>query len=469
MRRMKMRVYNTLTRRTEELAPLEPGHVKLYTCGPTVYDYAHIGNFRTYVWEDLLRRSLKLLGFRVTQVMNITDIEDKIIQKMAAEGLSLEEATEPYVEAFFEDLDTLSIERAERYPRATDHIPEMIALASRLRERGLTYTSQGSLYYRIEAFGEYGRLSNLENREIVSGARVDSDEYDKEDARDFVLWKARRPAEPSWESPFGEGRPGWHLECSAMAMKYLGESFDVHTGGVDNIFPHHENEIAQSEGATGETFVRYWLHAAHLMVDGQKMAKSKGNFYTLRNLTERDHAPRAIRLLLLSTHYRTPLNFTFEALAQSTSQIQRLDDLRARLSREPAEEGANDDFDRKVDDECAAFAAGLAQDLNISSAVGAVFRVVREAHAAMDRGELPEASRDKLRQGLGQFDRVLGVIEADAGGDGGDAEIDALILQREQHRQTRNFAEADRIRDDLLERGILLEDTPQGTVWKRKL
>jgi cysteinyl-tRNA synthetase len=468
MRRMKMHVYNTLTRQTEELEPIEPGHVKLYTCGPTVYDYAHIGNFRAYAWEDLLRRTIKLLGFRVTQVMNITDIEDKIIHKMAAEGLSLEQATEPYIEAFFEDLDTLSIEQAERYPRATDHIPEMIALAGRLKERGLTYTSQGSLYYRIEGFREYGRLSKLENRELVSGARVDSDEYDKEDARDFVLWKARRPDEPWWESPFGEGRPGWHLECSAMSMKYLGESFDVHTGGLDNIFPHHENEIAQSEGATGRPFVRYWLHAAHLMVDGQKMAKSKGNFYTLRDLIERGHAPRAIRLLLLSTHYRTPLNFTFDGMSHSTSQIQRLDDLQARLGREPAGEGVDDAFDRKVDDECAAFADGLAQDLNVSTALGAVFRLVREAHAAMDRGELPDGSRSKLRQGLDQFDRVLGVFAGGARGDG-DAGIDSLILQREECRKTRDFAEADRIRDELLDRGILLEDTPQGTVWKRKL
>jgi cysteinyl-tRNA synthetase len=299
-----MRVFNTLTRRIEELEPLEPEHVRVYTCGPTVYDFAHIGNFRTYVWEDLLRRTLRYMGFRVTQVMNITDIEDKIIAKAIAGNTTIEAVTAPFIEAFFEDLDTLGLERAEHYPRATGHIPEMIAIAKALEARGHTYTSQGSLYFRIDSFDGYGKLSDLARREIRVGARVDSDEYDKDDARDFVLWKARRDGEPEWDSPYGAGRPGWHLECSAMSMKYLGESFDLHTGGVDNIFPHHENEIAQSEGATGRPFVKYWMHAAHLMVDGEKMAKSKGNFHTLRDLVGRGYDPRALRYLLLMTHYR---------------------------------------------------------------------------------------------------------------------------------------------------------------------
>jgi cysteinyl-tRNA synthetase len=462
-----MQIYNTLTRRLEELVPLEPGHVRLYTCGPTVYDHAHIGNFRAYVWEDLLRRSLELAGFRVTQVMNITDIEDKIIKKMIAEGLTLEQATQPYIDAFFDGLDTLRIKRAEHYPRATEHIEEMLRLASSLRDRGLTYESQGSLYFKIDKFENYGRLSNLQNREVLSGARVDSDEYEKDDARDFVLWKAQRPGEVSWPGPFGAGRPGWHLECSAMAMKYLGDSFDLHTGGVDNIFPHHENEIAQSEAATGKPFVRYWMHVAHLMVDGEKMAKSKGNFYTLRDLLDRGHDPRAIRLLLLGTYYRSPLNFTQEALAKATSEVRRLDDTAARIEREPANgTGNNPAFDAVLAAEIAEFKRALAADLNISSALGAVFRTVRETHQAMDKGELPQASRERLSEAMKLFHSVLALKpEARVG----DEAVDALIEQRNRARQAKDFAESDRIRDELAARGILLEDTPQGTVWKRKL
>ena len=463
-----MRIYNTLTRKLEQLEPLEPGHVRLYTCGPTVYDYAHIGNFRAYIWEDLLRRSLVLDGFRVTQVMNITDIEDKIINKMASEGLTLEQATRPYIDAFFDDIDTLRIQRAEHYPRATEHIADMVAIAKALEQRGLTYESHGSLYFKIDAFSGYGRLSNLENREVLSGARIDSDEYGKDDARDFVLWKGRREGEPSWPSPFGEGRPGWHLECSAMAMKYLGESFDLHTGGVDNIFPHHENEIAQSEGATGKRFVRYWMHAAHLMVDGEKMAKSKGNFYTLRDVLERGHEPRAIRLLLLGTHYRSPLNFTFEALAKATSEVQRLEDMAARLDREPAREEGNDElFDARIDEELAEFKRALAADLNVSTAFSAVFRSVREAHQALNRGELPADSRARLATAMGVFHSVLDLAPGEDAGL--DLEVETLIARRNDARKAKDFTASDRIRDELAARGILLEDTPQGTVWKRKL
>jgi len=462
-----MRIHNTMTRRLEELEPLEPGHVRFYTCGPTVYDFAHIGNFRTYIWEDLLRRALKLVGFKVTQVMNITDVEDKIIGRSIAEGKSLGEVTRPYVEAFFDDLDTLRIERAEHYPRATEHIPEMIDIARRLEERGMTYRSQGSLYFRIESFKNYGRLSNLQQREILSGARVDNDEYEKEDARDFVLWKAQRPGEPAWDSPFGAGRPGWHLECSAMSMKYLGESFDLHTGGVDNIFPHHENEIAQSEGATERPFVRYWMHAAHLLVDGEKMAKSKGNFYKLRELLDQGHEPRAIRLLLLATHYRVPLNFTFDGLAQTKAEIQRLDDFVARLDREPAEGGRNGEFDARVVEELRDFESCLSDDLDVSGALGALFRLVRAAHVALDRGELPRDSRDDLRANLQRFDMVLGLLERPEVEP--DQAVDDAIRRREEARASRDWAEADRIRDELAAAGVVLEDTPQGTVWKRRI
>ena len=462
-----MRIYNTLSRTVELLDPLEPGHVRLYTCGPTVYDFAHIGNFRTYVWEDLLRRSLKYEGFRVTQVMNITDIEDKIITRMQEQKKTLEEVTAPYIAAFFEDLDALNIERAERYPRATEHIAEMIELARRLRDHGLTYESQGSLYYRIDAFENYGRLSRLDTRQIIGGARVDSDEYAKEDARDFVLWKGERPGEPAWDSPFGRGRPGWHLECSAMSMKYLGESFDLHTGGVDNIFPHHENEMAQSEAATGKPFVRYWMHGAHLMVDGEKMAKSKGNFYTLRELLARGHEPRSLRLNLLATHYRSLLNFTFEGLRQSTSEVQRLDDLASRLEREPAQAGSDEAFDRRAERAADEFGAALADDLNVSEALGALFRLVRDAHVAMNKDELPAASRRVLAAVLDRIDEVLGVMDRPEVAL--DSEIEELIEQRIQARKSKDFAQADRIRDELAARGIILEDTPQGTVWKRQL
>jgi cysteinyl-tRNA synthetase len=468
MRAPLMRIYDTLTRQQQEFQPLEAGHARMYTCGPTVYDFAHIGNFRTYVWEDLLRRTLKLHGFRVTQVMNITDIEDKIIAKMSAEGKSLEDVTGPNIEAFYEDLDTLHIERAEHYPRATEHLSEMIELTRQLQERGLTYASKGSLYFRIDAFAEYGRLSSLDKREIVSGARVDSDEYEKDDARDFALWKGTSPGEPCWESPFGPGRPGWHLECSAMAMKYLGQSFDLHTGGVDNIFPHHENEIAQSEAATGKPFVKYWMHAAHLLVDSQKMSKSKGNFYTLRDLTERGYEPRALRLLLLATHYRSPLNFTLPGLAQSTCELQRLDDLTARLEREGGQgPGNNEAFDGRVDEEAAEFQRWLGDDLNISCALGALFRLVRETHVALDKQELPEGSLARLQAALQRLDRVLGLLERPALVV--DDEIEELIRKRKAARDSRDFAEADRIRDELSERGILLEDSPGGTIWKRRL
>jgi cysteinyl-tRNA synthetase len=462
-----MRLHDTRTRALVPLAPLDPGHVRLYTCGPTVYDFAHIGNFRTYVWEDLLRRTLKLLGFRVTQVMNITDIEDKIIARAMAAGTTLEAVTGPFIQAFFEDLDVLRIERAEHYPRATEHVPEMIAIAQRLQAAGLTYVSQGSLYFRIAAFPAYGALSHLDRREIKVGARVDSDEYEKDDARDFVLWKGHRPGEPSWDSPWGPGRPGWHLECSAMSMKYLGETFDLHTGGVDNIFPHHENEIAQSEGATGRPFVSTWVHAAHLMVDGEKMAKSKGNFYTLRDLQARGHDPRALRLLLLSTHYRSPLNFTFEGLARATGDLERLDDLTARLEREPVATGTNPEVDARVAGAESEFHAGLADDLNVSVALAALFRLVRETHAALDRKELPAGSKARVKEALAGMDAVLAVLERPPASL--DERVAALIEERTAARACRDFARADGIRDELLGMGIVLEDTPQGVHWKKRI
>jgi len=462
-----MRLHDTRARALVTLSPIEPGPVRLYTCGPTVYDFAHIGNFRTYVWEDLLRRTLKLLGLRVTQVMNITDIEDKIIARAMAAGTSIEEVTAPFIRAFFEDLDVLRIERAEVYPRATEHVPEMIEVARRLEAARLTYVSQGSLYFRIGSFPAYGSLSHLDRREIKVGARVDSDEYEKDDARDFVLWKGHRPGEPSWDSPWGPGRPGWHLECSAMSMKYLGETFDLHTGGVDNIFPHHENEIAQSEGATGQPFVRTWVHAAHLLVENEKMAKSKGNFYTLRDLQARGHDPRALRLLLLSTHYRSPLNFTFEALSRAASDLQRLDDLNARLDREPPQPGEHPQAEARAAAALDEFRAGLADDLNVSVALAALYRLVRETHAALDRKELPDRGRVAVREALAAMDTVLAVLERPQ--ESLDVKVAALIEERAQARKARDFARSDRIRDELSAMGIVLEDTPQGVHWKRRV
>ncbi len=459
-----IRLYNTLTRRVEPLRPLVDGEVRLYTCGPTVYDFAHIGNFRTYVWEDLLRRVLKHRGLRVVQVMNITDVDDKTIRGAAEAGVSLDDHTKVYIDAFFEDLDTLGIERAEVYPRATRHIPEMVDLCRRLRERGHTYESQGSLYFRIATFPAYGALAHLDASGILPGARVESDEYEKQDARDFVLWKARKATEPSWTTDIGEGRPGWHVECSAMSMKYLGDSFDVHTGGVDNVFPHHENEIAQSEAATGRPFVRHWLHCEHLIVDGEKMSKSRGNFHTLRDLIGRGLDPRSIRYFLLSAHYRKQLNFTVEGVAQASAALTRLDDFEDRVAREPA--GRED----------AGLAAALARaqgrfddalddDLNTAEALAAAFDLLREANAAFDRGGGAASQREQVGGFLAAFRNVFGIRRSTLSL---SAEVEREIQHREEARRRRDFAQADRIRERLHDRGIVLEDTAQGVRWKRR-
>jgi cysteinyl-tRNA synthetase len=464
-----LRFHNTLRGRVEEFHPLAPPKVGLYTCGPTVYDFAHIGNFRAYVWEDLLRRTLERRGFRVHHVMNLTDVEDKIIRNSRDAGLSLDEYTEPFIRAFFEDLDALGCRRAHEYPRATRHIDEMVALVERLREKGLTYDRDGSIYFRIDGFPSYGRLSGVDTEGIRPGERVDADEYEKDDVRDFVLWKggAREEGEASWETRLGSGRPGWHLECSAMSMKYLGESFDIHTGGVDNIFPHHENEIAQSEGATGVPFVRYWLHCAHLIVEGKKMSKSEGNFYTLRNLLEKGYAARPIRYLLLSAHYRKQLNFTLEGIDQAGAALERLDDFRERVEREPLAAGSSEEWSRRTAAAETAMDEALDDDLNAAEALGILFDLIRQVNAAFDRGgEIREDDRPALRRLLEGADAVFGfgsrseVLL--------DRDIEALIAERGEARSRRDFSRADEIRDQLLARGIHLEDTPQGVRWKRR-
>jgi len=463
---MGLRFYNTLTRQEEDFLPLRPGEVRLYTCGPTVYDYAHIGNFRTYLWEDLLRRHLEHRGFRVIQVMNLTDVDDKTIANAREAGLRLEEYTRRYIDAFFEDLDALGIERAEHYPRATAHIPEMVRLVLRLKEKGHLYESRGSLYFKIETFPAYGRLAGVDPATRAGHARIDADEYEKDDPRDFAVWKMRKDDEPHWETELGAGRPGWHLECSAMSMQYLGETFDIHTGGVDNIFPHHENEIAQSEAATGTTFVRYWMHAAHLIVDGEKMSKSRGNIHTVRDLRQRGFDSRALRYLLLSVHYRKPLNFTFEGLAQSQAALSRLDDLAFRLEREDRPPGSHPELRAAAEAARAGMLETLDADLNTAGALGHLFDLVREAHSALDASRAGREDLKAIRETLAVFEAIFGIRLGQQGML--EAEIEALIKSRVEARASRDFAQADRIRDDLAQRGIVLEDTPQGVRWKRK-
>jgi cysteinyl-tRNA synthetase len=462
------RFYNTLTRRLEAFESLEPGHARIYTCGPTVYDYPHIGNYRTFLFEDILRRSLRLFGFRVTQVMNLTDVDDKTIRGANEAGLSLREFTDVFADAFFEDLDTLRVERAEHYPRATDYISDMVGLVKRLDEAGHVYRSEGSLYYRISGFPGYGKLSGVRPEANIAGARVDADEYEKEDARDFVLWKASKEGEPSWETEIGAGRPGWHLECSAMSMALLGESFDIHCGGVDNVFPHHENEIAQSEGATGKPFARYWLHAEHLVVEGEKMAKSAGNFYTLRDLLEQGHDPTVLRYLLISVPYRQKLNFTFDGLHASAQAVDRIANTLRRLHHTPP--AANDGGVGL--DEVAAFRsefrAALADDLNTARALGAVHTLLRVVNSALDAAGVSAAARSALEAALAEADSVLAIFPTTTEPDEDEDEIDRLVAERSEARAAKDWGRADEIRDALATMGVIVEDTPHGVVWHRK-
>ena len=477
----EVRFHNTLSGRTEPFVPLVAGEVRSYTCGPTVYDFAHIGNFRTFVFQDLLRRYLRSRGFRVIQVMNLTDVDDRIIQKAAAAGVSIREYTDKYIQAYLDDRSALNLEPPEYIARATEHIDDMVQLIQRLTEKGFTYTSDGSIYFRIAKFPDYGKLSKIHVEGMQTGARVDMDRYDKDNARDFALWKAPKPGEHFWETPIGPGRPGWHIECSAMAMKYLGDTLDIHSGGVDLTFPHHENEIAESEAATGKPFSRYWLHAEHLLVDHEKMSKSLGNFATLRELFSHGHKPSSVRFLLASVPYRRQLNFTEEGLQGAATSVERLRNFVARLREAKFPEGASPAMAERAAKADEDFDAGLADDLNTAVALAAIFDLVRDVNTAVDRGEFRQGDVAPVLAVMDSFETVFAVLRDDdaeklrALGISpnaptlSDAEVEARIAERQAARKRRDFAASDRIRDELAAHGVILEDSRDGAVrWKRK-
>ncbi len=470
-----LRLFNTLTRQQEPFVPLRDNTVRMYACGPTVYARGHIGNFRTFVCVDVLRRALEQLGgHRVRHVLNYTDVDDKTIAGAQTAGMPLREYTEPWIQRFAEDSAALGLEVPEERPRATDeaNMQAMGDLVQQLERNGHTYRSDGSIYFRISTFDGYGKLARLAHEGMQAGARVDVDEYEKEDARDFVLWKASKPGEPSWDCGVGPGRPGWHLECSAMALRLLGEApIDIHAGGVDLIFPHHENEIAQSEGATNTQFARCWIHVEHLFVEGSKMSKSLGNVYTLPEILERGHRASALRYLLLSSHYRKQLNFTWAGMGQAEESLRRMVDCLARLD-DVKEEGRHEAIESVVAAARERFAEALSDDLNTAGGLAAIFDLVRDVNAAIDAKQVGTGDVETVRAAMEGFDRVLGVISLrqaeDARPPVAVEEIERLMGERQAARRRRDFAAADQVRNDLHERGIVLEDGPGGTKWKRK-
>ncbi len=466
-----LELYNTLTREKEMFMPLVPGEVKMYSCGPTVYGHPHIGNLRTFLWSDVLRRYLEFRGLRVKQVMNITDVDDKIIRDSNKAGKDIYSYTAPFIEEFHAARREIRVRPADAYPRATDFIPQMIDLVEKLANRGYTYVVDGSTYFRVSTLPAYGKLSRVEIDATSAFSRVESDEYEKESARDFVLWKAKKEGEPSWQTPFGEGRPGWHLECSAMAMHFLGETFDIHTGAVDLIFPHHENEIAQSEGATGKPFVRYWIHGEHLNLDSQKMSKSVGNIYTLPDIREMGYSPLALRYALLSVPHRTKLNFSQQSLDDAKNALDRIESFLLRLdglAKSAPRDAAHSDghADQVIGRFLIAFEEAMDDDLNTAGALGALFTFIRDANIAIDAGRISAGDAEGMHAALMKIDPVLDIFPKRD--EVLDADIEKMIEARIAARKARNFAESDRIRDDLLGRGVILEDTQQGTRWRRK-
>ena len=490
-----LRLFNTLSGETDELVPSDGKELRMYACGPTVYDYGHIGNFRTFLEVDVLRRFLKLIGMPLRHVMNITDVDDKIIRNSATAGVSIGEYTHKYVNAFFEDLDALRVERPEVIARATENIDRMVELIQKLAEAGAAYrTEDGSWYFRIKSFAEYGKLSKKDLSGMEDGARVDVDEYEKDSARDFALWKAAKPGETSWETPIGRGRPGWHIECSAMSMRFLGDSFDLHAGGEDLMFPHHENEIAQSESVTHQPLARHWMHVRFLLVDGKKMSKSEGNFFTLRDLLLKGYKASAIRLALISVPYRHQLNFTFDGLADATAAIDRLRTFYDRLVKGAFLAGENAEVQAAAKKAREDYFAALANDLNTAEARAPIFELVRLSNTVMDQGKFHQDDREAVKAVLADFDAVFGVIEdrdteptrravewAKAEGREADVspellaqvsitdeEIAELLGERDQVKRRRDFARADQIRKYLMDKGILIEDSKDGVRWKRK-
>ncbi len=493
---MSIELFNTLSGKVEEFAPSQDRTVRMYACGPTVYDYGHIGNFRTFIAVDVLRRFLAQSGFALKHVMNITDVDDKIIRNAARDGKTVQEYTKKYEAAFLEDMQTLNIERPETIVRATEHIPEMAHFIQQLVGKGVAYRADdGSYYFRIAKFPSYGKLSKKDFEGMEDGARVDVDEYEKDSARDFALWKAPKAGEAQWETEIGPGRPGWHIECSVMSMQELGESFDLHAGGEDLIFPHHENEIAQSEALTGKQFARHWMHVRFLLVEGEKMAKSAGNFYTLRDLVAMGHKPSSIRFLLTAVPYRKQLNFTFDGLTQAAHSVDRLRIFKKRIESEPFAEGRNETLCALADKTIEEMRKGLADDLNTAQALGAIFDMVREGNAAADAGQMRKDDVKPLLDALSKFDQIFDVLTdddadkvsriigwADAEGKQvapeardlakasgmGDSDIDALVAEMQAARKAKNFARGDAIRAQLNESGIVVEVTKDGARWRRK-
>jgi cysteinyl-tRNA synthetase len=494
---MALRLFNTMSARVEEFLPIQAHEVRMYACGPTVYDYGHIGNYRTFIAVDMLQRFLKQSGYRVHYVMNITDVDDKIIRNSARDGVDVKTYTAKYEKAFLEDAAMLNIQQPDLV-RATDHIPKMAEFIARLAEKGLAYPSEdGSYYFRIAKFPQYGKLSKKDFAGMEDGARVDVDEYEKDNARDFALWKAPKPGEAFWDTSIGRGRPGWHIECSVMSMEQLGETFDLHAGGEDLIFPHHENEIAQSESLTGKTFANFWFHARFLLVEGEKMSKSMGNFFTPRDLVLKGHKPSSIRYLLASVPYRNQLNFTWDGLRQAATSVERLRNFRLRLSSSQFAAGANDAMTKLAEETMAKMKAALEDDLNTAQAQAAIFEMVRAANAALDAGEIRNDDVSALLAVMTRFDEIFAVVADDdaakvkaiiewARSDGrekditpealavagsgqlSDAEIETKVAEMETARKARNFKVSDALRAELVAAGILIEMTKDGIRWRRK-
>ncbi len=468
---MTLRLHNTLTGVKEAFEPLEKGHVRMYTCGPTVWNYAHVGNLRAFLFYDLVRRHLRVSGYRVTHVMNLTDIDDRILDQAMHAGITIGEYTKPYAEAFFEDMASLRAERAEHYPRATEHIADMVDMIAKLLDSGNAYRADGDVYFRIASFPAYGALSHLDRAGLKAGARVATDKYEKEDVSDFALWKRAQPEDEEigavWDAPFGRGRPGWHIECSAMSKRYLGDTLDIHAGGVDLVFPHNENEIAQSEAANHKQFARVWLHAEHLFdATGEKMSKSAGGFTTLRDLVDAGHDPLAIRFFLIANaHYRSRIRLSTEALHAAAEQVRRLREFAERVERTAPADSDDEALEHRTTETRAAYREALDDDLNLPQGVGLVFEHIREANAAFDADRAGPKNKASLLALIDEVDAHVDVVRAE--GPGLVEEVERLIAEREAARHARDFARSDQIRDDLRRRGIALEDSKDGVRWRR--